>query len=64
MRRRMQPRQLKTLIETGHYKLEPDRVAQAMLRRPAVRALLTEQWRPIGPTGQSPSPSEAPRQAA
>jgi hypothetical protein len=64
MRRRMQPRQLKTLIETGHYNLEPALVAQAMLRRPAVRALLTEHWAPMGPTGRTPSAPEAPRQAA
>jgi hypothetical protein len=37
---KMERRQLKTLIETGDYRLEPARVAQAMLRRRAVRELL------------------------
>ena len=40
MSRRMQPRQLKTLIETGHYRPQPAQVAQAMLRRRSVRELL------------------------
>jgi hypothetical protein len=37
----MQPRQLKSLVETGHYKPEPALVADAMLQRRGVRALLT-----------------------
>ena len=41
MERRMQKRQLKTMIDTGHYKLEPSLIAEAMLRRPAVRQLLS-----------------------
>jgi hypothetical protein len=36
----MELRQLKTLIEAGGYRPEPARVAQAMLRRRAVRELL------------------------
>jgi len=40
MRRRMQPRQLKSLVETGHYKPEPALVADAMLQRRGVRELL------------------------
>jgi hypothetical protein len=37
----MQRRQLKRLIETGHYRPEPEQVAQAMLARRGVRELLT-----------------------
>ena len=43
MRRRMQPRQLKTLVETGHYKPEPSLIADAMLQRRGVRELLTSE---------------------
>jgi hypothetical protein len=37
----MQKRQLKRMIETGHYQLDPAVIAEAMLRRPAVRRLLS-----------------------
>lgn len=37
----MQQQQLKGLIELGNYRPEPALVAQAMLRRRGVRALLT-----------------------
>jgi hypothetical protein len=40
--RRMQPRQLKGLIMTGHYAPEPSLVAEAMLRRRGVRLLLVD----------------------
>ena len=43
MRRRMQPRQLKSLVETGHYKPEPSLIADAMLQRRGVRELLTSE---------------------
>jgi hypothetical protein len=43
MRRRMQPRQLKTLVESGHYKPEPSLIADAMLQRRGVRELLTSE---------------------
>lgn len=36
----MSPRQLKALIQTGHYRLEPALVAEAMLERPGFRAFL------------------------
>jgi hypothetical protein len=70
MRRRMQPRQLKRLIETGHYRPEPVLVAEAMLQRRGVRELLTGGAAMngasglSGPAGRSQSPSAAPRQAA
>jgi hypothetical protein len=37
----MQQRQLKSLVESGSYRPPPELVAQAMLRRRGVRALLT-----------------------
>ena len=43
MRRRMQPRQLKSLVESGHYKPEPSLIADAMLQRRGVRELLTSE---------------------
>ncbi len=39
----MQPRQLKSLVETGHYKPEPALIADAMLQRRGVRELLTRE---------------------
>lgn len=62
MSRRMQPRQLKSLVESGHYKPEPALVADAMLQRRGVRALLTGA-QVIG-AGQIPPAPEAPRRAA
>jgi hypothetical protein len=67
----MQRRQLKRLIETGHYQLEPEAIAQAMLQRRGVRELLTGSLRPkvdggllIDPADRIQSPSAVPRQAA
>lgn len=37
----MEQQQLKSLVESGSYRPQPDLVAQAMLRRRGVRALLT-----------------------
>ena len=54
-RRRMTPRQLKALIETGHYSLEPVLVAEAMLERPGVRALLSREGEPARTVGRSPA---------
>ena len=57
MKRRMQPRQLKTLIETGHYKPEPPLIAEAMLERRGVRMLLVDWPASRGATSQTvPSP--------
>jgi hypothetical protein len=63
MRRRMQPRQLKTLIESGHYRLDPALIAEAMLERRGVRFLLTQPSQ-INPAGRTPSASQFPRHAA
>lgn len=62
MRRRMQPRQLKTLVEAGHYKPEPALVAAAMLQRRGVRALLTDE--DLSSAGRTPPAPEAGRRAA
>jgi hypothetical protein len=59
----MERRQLKTLIETGDYRPEPARVAQAMLRRRAVRDLLTGAPA-LGEAGRIHSPRASRRQAA
>jgi hypothetical protein len=37
----MQPRQLKSLVESGHYKPEPALVATAMLERRGIRSFLS-----------------------
>ena len=39
----MQPRQLKSLVDSGHYKPEPSLIADAMLQRRGVRELLTSE---------------------
>jgi len=63
MRRRMQKRQLKRLIETGHYRPEPEVIAQAMLERRGVRELLTGGMA-LSAADRIQSPPEVPRQAA
>ena len=63
MKRRMQRRQLKSLVEAGHYKPEPALIADAMLERRGMRSFLTEGR--IGPAGRTlASASEAGRRAA
>ncbi len=58
----MQRRQLKSLIESGHYRLDPALIAEAMLERRGVRSLLMPT--PANPAGHSPSAQQAPRHAA
>lgn len=60
----MQRRQLKSLIETGHYRLDPALIAEAMLERRGVRSLLTRASPAVSPAGRSPSAPEAGRRAA
>lgn len=62
MKRRMQPRQLKSLVESGHYKPEAALVADAMLQRRGVRALLSGEQ--LIRAGRIPPAPEAPRRAA
>ena len=56
----MSPRQLKALIQTGHYRMEPVLVAEAMLERPGVRAFLSREGeaaatKAASSAGQSPA---------
>jgi hypothetical protein len=58
----MQQQQLKSLVESGDYRPEPALVAQAMLRRRGVRALLAAPS--LSSADRTPSPAESRRQAA
>jgi hypothetical protein len=58
----MQKRQLKTLIETGHYKPEPALIADAMLQRRGVRELLLDSS--VRQAGRSPRTAGLDRRAA
>jgi hypothetical protein len=58
----MQSQELKSLVESGHYKPDPSRVALAMLRRRGVRDLLVGSK--ISPAGHTPRAPEFPRRAA
>jgi hypothetical protein len=51
----MSPRQLKALIQTGHYRMEPVLVAEAMLERPGVRAFLARDGAEARTVGRSPA---------
>lgn len=62
MKRRMQPRQLKSLVEAGHYKPEPALIADAMLQRRGVRELLTSES--FMRAGRIPPAPHAGRRAA
>jgi hypothetical protein len=64
MERRMQRRQLKTMIDTGHYKFDPALVAEAMLRRPAVRLLLSPETAQAGQGALRPADRTQPAQPA
>jgi hypothetical protein len=59
----MNGQQLKTLVESGHYQPQPEQIAQAMLRRRAVRELLIGGGT-LRPTGRIRPVGETPRQAA
>jgi hypothetical protein len=58
----MEQRHLKSLVESGNYRPQPELVACAMLRRRGVRTLLmgTE----LSPADRIPSPAATRRQAA
>jgi hypothetical protein len=58
----MEQRHLKSLVESGSYRPEPEQVACAMLRRRGVRALLT--GGDLSPADRIPSAPAARRQAA
>jgi hypothetical protein len=68
----MEKQRLKSLIASGSYRPEPAEVAQAMLRRRAVRELLVgvpaasngDGKLPLNPADRIQSSSAVPRQAA
>jgi hypothetical protein len=60
----MQSEQLKSLVESGHYKPDPSRVAAAMLRRRGVRALLIGAGPGFSATGRNRPGPESPLRAA
>ena len=62
--RAMQAQELKSLVESGHYKPDPSLIASAMLSRRGVRELLTATPSVSDAAGQSRSSSATPRQAA
>lgn len=53
--RAMQAQELKTLVETGAYKPDPDLIATAMLQRQGVRELLTGIEDVPAPSDRTPS---------
>ena len=59
----MQQRQLKSLVETGHYRPEPALIAEAMLQRRGVRELLTDEHRLSSAGRTPPAPAAGPRAA-
>jgi len=59
----MQQQELKSLVEAGHYKPDPSRVAAAMLRRRGVRELLID-GTALSRAGRTPPAPESPRRAA
>jgi hypothetical protein len=60
----MSPGQLKSLVETGHYRPDTALVAEAMLRRPGVRALLALDPLRLTPAHRTPPVSAGGHQAA
>ncbi len=62
IRKAMQTLELKTLVESGHYKPDPSRVAAAMLQRRGVRELLVGGT--LNRAGRTPPGPESPRRAA
>jgi hypothetical protein len=62
--RAMQAQELKSLVESGHYKPDPSLIASAMLSRRGVRDLLVETQSVSGAAGQTRRSPATPRQAA
>jgi hypothetical protein len=60
----MQQQELKSLVESGHYKPDPSQVALAMLQRRGVRELLIGGGMALNPAGRSRPGQESPRRAA
>jgi hypothetical protein len=64
IRNPMQAQELKSLVESGHYKPDPSQVAVAMLQRRGVRELLSFPAAPPRQVGRSRQDSGFPRRAA
>lgn len=60
----MQQDELKSLVESGHYKPDPSRIAAAMLQRRGVRDLLVGARPALSPAGRIQPGPEFPRRAA
>jgi len=60
----MQSQELKSLVESGHYKPDPSRIATAMLQRRGVRELLISGSAGLNRAGRTPPGPESPRRAA
>jgi hypothetical protein len=60
----MQTQQLKSLVESGHYKPDPSRIASAMLKRRGVRELLIGGNSAFSQAGHNPAGPGSPRRAA
>ena len=60
----MQSQELKSLVESGHYKPDPSRVAAAMLQRRGVRELLVGGNPTFSRAGRTPPGPQSPRRAA
>jgi hypothetical protein len=57
----MSQRQLKTLVQSGHYKPDPELIAEAMLQRRGLRTLLGDG--PVSEAGRIPSRRAGDHQA-
>ncbi len=60
----MQPQELKSLVESGHYKPDPSRIAAAMLQRRGVRELLISGNPALSRAGRTRPGPQSPRRAA
>ena len=56
----MSQRQLKTLVQSGHYKPDPELIAEAMLQRRGLRTLLGD---PLSEAGRVQAPQAGDHQA-
>jgi hypothetical protein len=63
-RRVMQQERLKSLVETGNYRPNPQLIAEAMLRRRGVRELFAEEPPSLNPSGRiQPARASGPQAA-
>ena len=60
----MSQRQLKSLVEAGHYKPDPELVAQAMLQLRGFRTFLAGSSAEVSEADRTPAPRASDHQAA